>query len=176
MAADLLWERGYRRIAYLGGPRTAPSTEDRVKGFRRRLLAHGLRPVTEVYGHSFSYGVGNILMRQLLHSCDADAVFCGDEILAMGAIDACREAGISVPGEMGIIGFDDMPMASWSAYDLTTVRQPIAVIITTAVKLILSIVGKPKLAAETRLFACEGIVRGTLRAPASETRAVDHKS
>ena len=169
VAADLLCERGYRRIAYLGGPRTAPSTEDRVKGFRGRLLAARLRPVAEIYGQSFSYDVGNTLMRQLLKNGNVDAVFCGDDILAMGAIDACREAGMSVPGDIGIIGFDDMPMASWSAYDLTTVRQPIGDIIITAVELILSIVGKPQRAAQTRLFACEGIVRGTLRAPARGT-------
>jgi DNA-binding LacI/PurR family transcriptional regulator len=163
VAGDLLCERGYRRIAFLGGPQTAPSTEDRLKGFRERLLADGLRPVVEVYGNSFSYGVGNTLMRQLLKHGDIDAVFCGDDILAMGAIDACREAGISVPGEIGVVGFDDMPMASWSAYDLTTVRQPIGDIILTAVELILSIVHDPRRPAETRLFACEGIVRGTLR-------------
>jgi DNA-binding LacI/PurR family transcriptional regulator len=166
LAAQLLCEHDYRRIAYLGGPRTAPSTEDRVKGFRSRLLADGLRPVTEVYGNSFSYEAGNTLMRQLLKSGNIDAVFCGDDILAMGAIDACREAGVSVPGDIGIIGFDDMPMASWSAYNLTTVRQPLGDIIVTAVELILAIVDQPQRAPETRLFACEAIVRGTLRAPA----------
>jgi DNA-binding LacI/PurR family transcriptional regulator len=165
VAGDLLCTRGYRQIAFLGGPRTAPSTEDRLKGFKQRLLADGLYPVAEVYGSSFSYGVGNALMRQLLAQSKVDAVFCGDDILAMGAIDACREAGISVPGEIGIVGFDDMPMAAWSGYNLTTVRQPIGEIIVTAVELMLAIIHQSKRMAETRLFACEGIVRGTLRAP-----------
>jgi len=164
VAADLLCERRYRRIAFLGGPQSATSTWDRLKGFRRRLLAEGLRPVAEVYGASFSYEVGNAMMRRLLKdSHDIDAVFCGDDIIAMGAIDACRDDGVSVPGDLGIVGFDDMPMASWSAYNLTTVRQPIADIIVTAVELILSIIDQPDRVAERRLFACEGVVRGTLR-------------
>jgi DNA-binding LacI/PurR family transcriptional regulator len=175
LAADLLCERGYRQIAYLGGPRAAPSTEDRVNGFRGQLLANGLHPVAEVYGHSFSYDVGNTLMRQLIRNGNVDAVFCGDDILAMGAIDACREAGISVPSDIGIVGFDDMPMASWAAYNLTTVRQPIGDIIVTAVELILSIVDKPTRSTQTRLFACEGIVRGTLRASACETSSIVHE-
>jgi len=176
LAADLLCERGYRQIAYLGGPRHAPSTQDRIKGFRGRLRAEGLHPVAEVYGHSFSYDVGSTLMRHLLEKRTIDAVFCGDDILAMGAIDACREAGISVPGDIGIVGFDDMPMASWAAYNLTTVRQPIGDIIVKAVELILSIVDKPNRMAETRLFACEGIVRGTLRPPAGQPRSGGHAS
>jgi DNA-binding LacI/PurR family transcriptional regulator len=165
LAAQLLCERGYRRIAYLGGPSTAPSTKDRLKGFRSRLLPEGLRPVREVFGSSFSYQTGNVLMRQLLNYGNIDAVACGDDILAIGAIDACRELEVSIPGDVGIIGFDDMPMASWSAYNLTTVRQPLGDIIVTAVEIILEIVDKPQRAAETRLFACEPIVRGTLREP-----------
>jgi DNA-binding LacI/PurR family transcriptional regulator len=163
VAADLLYERGYRRIAYLGGPRDAPSTKDRVRGFRESLMLNEIRLAGEVYAHSFSYDQGNALMRQLWRADNLDAVFCGDDILAMGAIDACREMGVSVPADIGIIGFDDMPMASWSAYDLTTVRQPIGDIIVTAVELMLSIIDERERPVQTRLFACEPIVRGTLR-------------
>ena len=166
LAGDLLCARGYRRIAFLGGPAAATSTEDRLQGFRERLAAGGLRPVSELYGPSFSYQAGNALMRQLLARRDVDAVFCGDDILAMGAIDACRAAAIAVPGDIGILGFDDMAMASWAAYNLTTVRQPIGEIIVSAVELMLATIDRPDRTAETRIFACEAIVRDTLRAPA----------
>ena len=164
VAADLLCERGYRRVAFLGGPEGAPSTTDRLKGFRRRLLAQGLYPVVEMFGPSFSHATGGALMQRLLRDGhDVDAVFCGDDIIAMGAIDACRDEGVSVPADIGIVGFDDMPMASWSAYNLTTVRQPIADIIVTAVELILSIIAEPGRVPTSRLFPCEPVVRGTLR-------------
>ena len=94
---------------------------------------------------------------------DIDAVFCGDDVLAMGAIDACREAGIDVPRDMGIIGFNNMAMAAWPAYNLTTIHQPVADIIVTAVELLLGIVDRSNQATDMRLFDCKAIERGTLR-------------
>jgi DNA-binding LacI/PurR family transcriptional regulator len=163
IAADLFCERGYRRVAFLGGPWSATSTEDRLEGFRQRLYMDRLSPVTEVYADSFSYAAGRTFMEALIKRGDIDGVFCGDDILAIGAIDACRACGRSVPEEIGIVGFDDMPMSSWTAYNLTTVRQPVADIIGTAVDLIISVVEEPSRAAPSRLFACEAVVRGTLR-------------
>ena len=163
VAANLFRERGYRRVAFLGGPLSATSTEDRLKGFRQRLRRDRLCPVVEVYAKSFSYAAGRTLMDSLIKRGDIEGVFCGDDILAIGAIDACREWGKSVPEDIGIVGFDDMPMASWTAYNLTTVRQPVADIIGTAIDLIISVVEQPARAASSRLFACEAVVRGTLR-------------
>jgi DNA-binding LacI/PurR family transcriptional regulator len=163
IAGHLFCERGYRRVAFLGGPLAATSTEDRLEGFRQRLLRDRLRPVAEVYADSFSYAAGRTLMHALIKTGDIDGVFCGDDILAIGAIDACRECGMSVPKDIGVVGFDDMPMASWGAYDLTTIRQPVADIIGTAIDLIVSIVEEPGRSAPSRLFACEAVVRETLR-------------
>jgi DNA-binding LacI/PurR family transcriptional regulator len=163
LAADLLCQRGYRLIAFLGGPLAATSTEDRRKGFRERLATNGLAPVTEVHGSSFSYDEGNRLMGDLLRRRDIDAVFCGDDILAIGAIDACRASGIKVPEQIGVIGFDDMPMASWAPYKLTTIRQPVPEIIGAAVELIISMVEAEDRRAASRLFTCQPVVRGSLR-------------
>ena len=166
VAADLFCERGYSRVAFLGGPVDATSTEDRLKGFRKRLSEQDVALVAEVYGDAFSYAAGRTLMRCLIERGGIDGVFCGDDVLAIGAIDTCREFGISVPGEIGIVGFDDMPMASWRAYNLTTIRQPVADIIGTAIELIISIVQEPDRPAGSQLFACDAVVRDTLR-PAS---------
>jgi DNA-binding LacI/PurR family transcriptional regulator len=163
VAANLFCERGYRRVAFLGGPLSATSTEDRLEGFRERLLRDSLRPIAEVYANAFSYAEGKTLMQGLIRTGNIDGVFCGDDILAIGAIDACRECGMSVPKDIGVIGFDDMPMASWGAYNLTTVRQPVADIIGTAIDLIISIVEEPGRSQPSRLFACEAVVRETLR-------------
>jgi DNA-binding LacI/PurR family transcriptional regulator len=162
-AADLMLSRGYKRVAFLGGPLAATSTEDRLRGFRSRMGAAGLKPVAEVFGRSFSYAEGNRLMCVLMGQAGLDAVFCGDDILAIGAIDACREVGITVPEEMGFVGFDDMSMASWAAYDLTTIRQPVAEIIATAVELIVSAIDGPVQSSRSCLLPCEVVDRGTLR-------------
>jgi DNA-binding LacI/PurR family transcriptional regulator len=170
VAADLFSQRQYRRVAFLGGPLAATSTVDRLEGFRQRLAEEDLCPVAEVFADSFSYGAGGALMRRLLQA-GVDGVFCGNDLLAMGAIDACRERGVSVPGDVGVIGFDDMPMASWRPYNLTTVRVPVADIIVSAMDLVVSIVEQPDQPANSRLFACEAIVRDTLRRPMSAAPA-----
>ena len=81
----------------------------------------------------------------------------------MGAMDACREAGVDVARDMGVIGFDNMAMAAWPAYNLTTIHQPAADIIITTVELLLSIVDESDATAHVRLFNCKAIERGTLR-------------
>jgi DNA-binding LacI/PurR family transcriptional regulator len=164
LAGDVLRERGYRSIAFLGGPQSATSTEDRLQGLLQSLARGGLKPTAIVYGQ-YTHAAGVTMMRQLLREGGIDAVFCGDDNLAMGAIDACREAGVSVPAQMGVIGFNDMAIAAWPGYNLTTIRQPTAEIITAAVELVLTIVEKPITRPVVRLFDCRAVIRGTLRGP-----------
>lgn len=163
LAAETLVGRRYRRIAFLGGPASATSTVDRLAGLTRALKGHGLEPVRTIFGPSYSHEAGQALMRALMRDGGFDAVFCGDDILAMGAIDACVEAGIKVPGELGILGFNDIAMAAWPSYRLTTIRQPIGEIINTAVDMITGMVEKGTTTARARKFGCTVVERGTLR-------------
>jgi DNA-binding LacI/PurR family transcriptional regulator len=163
LAGDVLRGCGYKNIAFLGGPQTATTTEDRIQGLRDSLMIDGLEPCATVYGHSYCYEAGLSLMQQLLRNGGIDAVFCGDDVLAMGAIDACRKAGASVPGDIGVLGFNDMAMAAWPGYNLTTVHQPVAEIIGAAVELVLGVVDHPDKRVEARTFGCHVVERGTLR-------------
>jgi DNA-binding LacI/PurR family transcriptional regulator len=163
LAGDTLRARGYKRIAFLGGPHTATSTEDRLRGLEESLARGGMKPSVVVFAHAYKHDAGVTTMRQLLRVGGIDAVFCGDDNLAMGAIDACREAGLDVPGDMGVLGFNDMTVAAWPAYNLTTIRQPTAEIITAAVELMLAIVEQPVKRRIVRLFDCQAVIRGTLR-------------
>ena len=164
LAGDVLRARSYRNIAFLGGPRTATSTEDRLRGLIESLASASLEPCTVVYGDAYTHEAGLTMMRQLLRSGGLDAVFCADDNLALGAIDACREAHVDVPGDVGVIGFNDMAIAAWPSYDLTTIRQPTADIITAAVDLVLNVVDKPLKKGTIHLFDCRAIIRGTVRA------------
>ena len=163
LAGEMLRQRGYRSIAFLGGPQTATSTEDRLCGLRESLAIGGLAPCAVVFGHSYCHEAGFTLMKQLLRNGGIDAVFCGDDVLAMGAMDACREAGVSVPRDIGVIGFNNMAMAAWPAYNLTTIHQPVADIIVTAVELLLGIIDNSEQTTDLRLFECSVIERGTLK-------------
>lgn len=163
LAAEALVERGYRRIAFLGGPASATSTVDRLDGLTKGLSKHRLKPVRAVFGNAYSHEAGQALMKELLRDGGFDAVFCGDDILAMGALDSCVEARVGVPGQVGIIGFNDIAMSAWPSYGLTTIRQPIGDIINAAVDMVTTMVESATDSVDSRMFHCTLVERRTLR-------------
>jgi DNA-binding LacI/PurR family transcriptional regulator len=164
MAAETLVQRGYRRLAFLGGPRTATSTQDRVAGFLGALAPYPEIRVTTSYATDYSFDAGRAEMQRLLSDTPAEAYFCGDDLLAVGALSAIEEAGLSVPSDIGLIGLNDMEMARWQLIGLTTIHQPVAQIIEAAIDLVVSIIETPDRPPEVRLFPCRVIERRTLRA------------
>ncbi len=163
LAAQTLTEHGYRHIAFLGGPRLASSTIDRLKGFRAGLKKAGLKPAGEFFASRYAHAEGRSTILQILADRHVDAVFCGDDILAIGAMDACVESGRKIPDDIGILGFNDIAMASWAAYSLSTIRQPIAQIIVAAVDLVIQLLADSPLQPAPKRFACETVLRNTLR-------------
>jgi DNA-binding LacI/PurR family transcriptional regulator len=163
LAAQTLLQHDYRCIAFLGGPQLASSTADRLRGFRAGLKSAGLVPVAEEFAARYAHDDGKYFMQKLLTGPAVDAVFCGDDILAIGALDACKKLGKSVPGDIGILGFNDITMASWAAYDLSTIKQPISDIIVAAVELAIQLVADQHLHPEPKHFACEVVLRSSLR-------------
>ena len=102
-------------------------------------------------------------MQRLLGEGPLEAYFCGDDVLSIGVMSAVRDAGLSVPGDIGILGLNDMEMAGWEIFNLTTIHQPIQQIINSSVELIVAMLEEPDRYPETRLFPCKIIERGTLR-------------
>ncbi len=163
LAARRFVDGGYRAIGILGGPRDATSTEDRLKGFSKAMKKAGLTIRARRFAEEYTHDAGSSALRALLAETQLDGIFCGDDILAMGARDACRELGLEVPEDIGLIGFNDLTMAAWRSYDLTTIRQPIREITLTAVDQVVSLVNEPDRAPESRLFPCSLVERGSLR-------------
>lgn len=161
MAAEALLARGHRRVGFLGGPRGATSTEDRAAGFLAALS--GRAEVVVTYAADYSFDAGRAEMARMLAATPAEAYFCGDDLLAMGALSAVAEAGLSVPGDVGLIGLNDMEMTRWPNIALTTIHQPVAQIIDAAIALVVAAIGSPDLAPEVRLFPCRVIERRSLR-------------
>lgn len=163
LAAETLLEHGYRRLGFLGGPETAISTKDRERGFCETLAESSIG-VSVSYAAAYSYDAGYAEMARLIAE-DAlpEAFFCGDDLLAIGAIDALAEAGLKVPQDVGIIGMNDMDMTRWRSIGLTTIRQPVSAIIEASVDLLLASIAAPDAAPETRLLSCEVVLRNTLR-------------
>lgn len=164
LATTTLLERGYRRIGFLGGPPSATSTQDRHAGFREAAGQRDGIHVTESFATAYSFDAGRAEMQRLLAlGPPAEAYFCGDDVLSIGALSALADAGLDVPGDVGIIGLNDMEMARWANVNLTTVRQPIAEIIAASIDMVVAALNDPDLAPQARLFACSVVERGTLR-------------
>ncbi len=159
LAAQTLIARGYRRIAFLGGPEAASSTQDRLAGFRE-VAADALVSFAEAY----SFDAGRAEMQRLMTAGPpAEAYFCGDDVLSIGVLSALADAGLRVPQDVGILGLNDMDMARWANINLTTIRQPIAEIIAASMDLVVAEVQTPGRPPEARLFDCSVVERGTLR-------------
>ncbi len=163
LAAHTLYERGYERIGFLGGPKGATSTVDRIRGFDSVV-----RPRDPNYACSFakaySYDAGHEEMLRLIAQGDlAEAYLCGDDVVAIGAMSALAKAGLKVPDDVGIMGINDMDMAGWRGIRLTTIRQPFPEIIAASVDLVQSLIKDPEATPETRLLPCEVVHRDTLK-------------
>lgn len=164
MAAEALIQRGYRRVGFLGGPVSATSTQDRAAGFLQALQARPEIAVTQTFATDYTFDAGRAEMQRLLAAGPAEAYFCGDDLLAVGALSAIEGAGLNVPFDIGLIGLNDMEMARWQNIGLTTIHQPVAEIIAAAIDLAVATIETPDLPPETRLFDCRVIERRTLRA------------
>lgn len=163
LAAQTLLDCDYKRVEFLGGPEKATSTQDRLKGFAKTLAAEGITPTT-FFAEGYSYAAGYKAMSARISEGDlAEAYFCGDDVIAVGAMDALAAHGLRVSEDVGLIGFNDMEMSSWNCVNLTTIRQPIAQIISASVDLIVDLIREPDLPLETRLMPCEVVNRSTLR-------------
>jgi DNA-binding LacI/PurR family transcriptional regulator len=134
-----LYELGHRKIAFMRGPRAIPDSEYRWESIQE--IAHEMELKLDpdnviridTAGWSMKAGIhpmapeiGYKPMKALLEkSRDFTAIFCFNDIAAIGAIRALKDAGCSVPGDVSVVGFDDIQSAAYSTPSLTTVRQPL---------------------------------------------------
>ena len=126
MAVQHLIDRGYTRIAYIGGQETSPSNQIRLLAYQQTLQENGMTadPHLISFG-SFNMDGGYQRMQAMVSLPQPpDAVFCGNDIIAMGVLQYAREHKIRVPEDFGIIGFDDISYASFPLISLSTVSQP----------------------------------------------------
>ena len=163
MAVRELVACGYSKIAFLGGPERATSTQDRFKGFIEEIERHPNLQTSYTFADAYSFHAGRDEMTRLLNSAPAEAYFCGDDVLSIGVLSAIESHGMSVPDDIGLIGLNDMEMAGWQNINLTTIHQPIREIISSSIELVVAMLEEPERYPETRLFPCKVVRRGTLR-------------
>lgn len=127
MAAQHLARIGFVRIATITGPTNMIAALDRRSGFLCGLRAFGIEvPTDYIQEGDWSESSGTQAMERLLRaSPPPDAVFVASDSMALGALRAVRAAGLKVPEDVALVGFDDIPLAASAEPPLTTVRQPI---------------------------------------------------
>jgi LacI family transcriptional regulator len=129
MAAAHLLEIGHRRIAFVGGPMSINQVSDRLRGARQAIQAAGGKPadlsVIETAGLTVASGRATGQQIAAIPSRRRPtAVLCANDLLALGLLQDMTIRGVQVPGELAIIGYDDIEFASAAAVPLTSIRQP----------------------------------------------------
>jgi DNA-binding LacI/PurR family transcriptional regulator len=140
LAAQTLVRSGCSRFALITGGADTTTNRDRVNGFERGLLAAGV-DIAGLLTRSggYTYEGGYRAAKSLLSTTRRpDALFCTNDIMALGAIDAARDLNVAIPDDVAVVGFDDIPDAARSAYRLTTLRQPLDHMIREALILLLA--------------------------------------
>ncbi|MFO8034647.1 MAG: LacI family DNA-binding transcriptional regulator, partial [Candidatus Bipolaricaulota bacterium] len=116
---------GYGRIAYIAGPPGVSTADDRLRGFSEVMASAGLEAVATLRG-DYTYESGYELGLQVLRDDEAvDAILCGNDLMAIGALQAARIAGRLVPSSLGVAGFDHIPLFGLLQPALTTVETPV---------------------------------------------------
>lgn len=163
LVADLLVGLGHRYVAAVLGPESTSTGEERHRGFRDRLGELGV-PLDPRYvlRRTFSETSGREGLEELASLRPRPtAMFCGNDVIALGACNAARSLRIAVPEDLTIIGFDDIPMAAWDTFALTTVRTDLAAMARTAASLILQRIQAPDGPARTTVLPASIVRRRT---------------
>lgn len=114
---------GYRKIAYIAGPAKVSTAEDRLKGFLEALAKAGLKPLDVKHGN-FTYESGYEQAQKIIQRYQVDAIMCGNDLMAIGAVRAAEDNGLRVPEDLGVTGFDHIPWSDFLRPKLTTVEIP----------------------------------------------------
>lgn len=167
--AEFLLAGGHKRIAHIAGWQGSTTGRDRKDGFLRALEEAGVEPVAVVDGMYNRDVAAECTRRLMAMEPRPDAIFVGNDHMAFAVMDALRELGVQPGKDISIIGYDDVPLASWGAFDLTTVRQPVNRMVDATVDRLLTRIEQPRAPAETVLIDGDLIVRGSARIPENWT-------
>lgn len=123
LAVDHLVKLGHKKIAFFSGSPNSMVTSDRYEAYMHSMAAHNLTVNTDMI--AFGYYVAESARHHVpdLITSGATAIICGSDLMAAGAIQECIQRGYRIPEDISVIGFDDLPVASFIEPSLTTVRQ-----------------------------------------------------
>ena len=163
--AEFLLSCGHKAPAHISGWAGSSTGRDRQAGFCEVLVNHGVTPqiIDGMYDRETAAAAAQTMMDS---ATPPDAIFVGNDHMAFAVLDTLRhEMGLSVPDEVAIIGYDDVPLAAWPAYNLTTMRQPVNRMVEATVEALLTRIDDPTVLAQRIEIDSPLIQRGTTKGP-----------
>jgi LacI family transcriptional regulator len=157
-----LLEHGHRRIATVVGPAGWPSAAARLEGFRLALGEAGIGDDPELAEHASDWGLESgraAAARLLLRGAAFTALFAHSDLIALGAIRELRAAGLRVPDDVSVVGYDDLPVAGYVEPALTTIHQPMREVGVCAARLVLDQLAGRAAPPETHLLPAVLVAR-----------------
>ena len=139
-----LIKKGHKKIVFLGGLNTVKPAKKRFEGWKKALDEKKLFKEDLVFWGSFSIESGYLMMSQALEKLDSiDAVFAGNDIVALGAMNAIKDKNLNIPGDISIIGYDDMFFSQYLNPSLSSVAAKLFIQGKTAAELLLKRIKNP---------------------------------
>ncbi|HSJ53196.1 MAG TPA: LacI family DNA-binding transcriptional regulator [Anaerolineae bacterium] len=147
LATEHLVRLGYRRIAYISGPANHSDDQERLAGYRRALAEGGIPfdPALVLHGNGRASGGERAWPQLLALQSPPAATFCYNDLTAIGLMRGARKSGRAIPRDLALVGFDDIPFASYVQPSLTTVAQPKGEMGRQAVEMVMGLLGTPVL-------------------------------
>jgi DNA-binding LacI/PurR family transcriptional regulator len=143
--ARFLIAGGHKRIGYIAGWEGASTQRDREAGFTEELTQHGRSLYAREVGNFVQDDARQAARKMFTKKEIPDAVFVASDDMAFAVMDVIRfELGLKIPEQVSVVGYDDVPVSSWPAYDLTTVRQPANRMVAETVSIILECIENPE--------------------------------
>src|SRR5580692_4111094 len=165
-------QHGRTRLFYIAGPAEAPDARERRSAFEEAMAEHPGATAAGCFEGRFVAVSGQLAVREILSRPRRelpDAIICGNDQTAIGAMRELQAAGMRVPADIGVVGFDDMHLSALLAPPLTTVRQPMRLLGERACSRLLQRIADPSLATRTERLPAELVIRescGCLPIPA----------
>lgn len=167
-ATRYLIELGHRRIGFIGGLKELSSAIERLNGYKAALADHQIPYDAALVTEGDFWQASGHLSAQKLLPAQPTAIFAANDLMALGAMEALRDAGLRIPEDISLVGFDDIPQVSITHPKLTTVRQPLEHMGRMAVKLLLEQIENPENPARRMTLDTQLVVRDSCQPPKTE--------
>ncbi|GAU75854.1 ribose operon repressor [Fusibacter sp. 3D3] len=164
-AVKYMLDKGYTKVIHLSGPATSMPTKLRIEGYKKALEEFGYKDADVlIFEGDYTSESGYESMEKVINQgIPFDGVFCGNDLIAIGALKALKKNGKIVPYEVGVVGFDDIYLASMIEPELTTVSQPKYLMGYKTAELLIKMLNHSKIETHEEVLKTELIIRDTTK-------------